>query len=69
MGTEVCIRMSCFLGNAMLWLFRAVWFCPYILRAVRLKLIWGMQRHYYNEEDMTEDTLQSVLKPGRKSNI
>ena len=36
------IDFSCFFSNAQFWLFRSLWFFPYIFRSVRLKLIWGM---------------------------
>ena len=46
-GTNVAIELSCFFSNTQWWLFRAVWFAPYIFRSYRLHLIWGMQKAYY----------------------
>lgn len=51
---RIAIESSCYFSNAQLWLFRAIWFFPYIFRIVRLKLIWGMQKKYYTVEDVDE---------------
>jgi len=47
---NIAICISCFMSNAQIWLFRAIWFFPYIFRIIRLKLIWGMQKKYYGTE-------------------
>lgn len=44
LGLSASVSLACFLNNAQGWLFRAIWLFPYLFRALRLKLIWGMQK-------------------------
>ena len=56
--TRAAIELSCFFSNSSWWLFRTVWFVPYLFRCYRLHLIWGMQKIYYkdDEENALEDS-------------
>lgn len=49
-ATGIAIDLSCFFSNAQFWLFRYVWFFPYLFRSYRLHLIWGMQKTYYDQD-------------------
>ena len=53
-GTETAIKFSCFMSNAQLYLFRAIWGFPYFFRALRLKLIWGIQKSYFVDQNEDE---------------
>ena len=50
-STDTAIELSCFLSNSQWWLFRTVWFAPYLFRCYRLHLIWGMQKIYYKDDE------------------
>ena len=70
-GVEAAIKFSCFMSNAQLYLFRAIWGFPYFFRALRLKLIWGIQKSYFVElnedESGGQDQFNSVLQSLRLS--
>ena len=51
-GTNAAIEVSCFFSNSYQWLFRYIMFVPYIFRSIRLNLIWGMQKIYYEHDDV-----------------
>ena len=59
------------MSNAQLYLFRAIWGFPYFFRALRLKLIWGIQKSYFVElnedENGGQDQFNSVLQSLRLS--
>ena len=52
-STQLAIELSCFFSNSQWWLFRTVWFVPYLFRCYRLHLIWGMQKIYYVDNTAT----------------
>ena len=45
--TNLAIKFSCFFSMAQWWLFRGMWFIPYLFRAFRLQSIWEIHNNYY----------------------
>ena len=48
--TDIAIKLSCFFSMAQWWLFRGMWFIPYLFRAFRLHQIWEIHNKFYLKE-------------------
>ena len=51
-STDVAIKFSCFFSMAQWWLFRGMWFIPYLFRAFRLQQIWEIHNTFYLQETL-----------------